>query len=133
MIEVLSLLFVGLGAFFVLVASIGVLRFPDTLTRLHAATKAGAFGTALILVAAILHFQSGEVFVKSLLAMAFFYLTAPIASHLLGRVAYRHRSRRQPLNLKVDEWKAHAVQLKASQNRDDEPPLPPDAESGRAS
>ena len=125
MTEVLSLLFVGLGAFFVLVASIGVIRFPDTLTRLHAATKAGAFGTALLLVAAVLHFQTGEVLVKAVLAMAFFYLTAPISSHLLGRVAYRQRSRRQPLNLGTDEWKTRTALAKVRRTGEAAPPTPP--------
>ncbi len=104
MTDLLTLVFALLGAFFVLVASIGVVRFPDTLSRLHAATKAGAFGTALLLVAAVAHFQTVEVLVKALLTLAFFYLTAPIAGHLLGRVAYRQRSQSHPLNLKVDEW-----------------------------
>ena len=93
-----------LGAAFVLISAIGVVRLPDALCRMHAATKAGAFGTALLLLGAALHFGTAEVMVKALLAILFFYVTAPIAGHLLGRAAYRRRGATE--RLRVDEWKS---------------------------
>ena len=98
----ISLLLLG-GAAFVLIAAIGVVRLPDVLCRMHAATKAGAFGAALLLLGAAAHFRTPEVAVKALLAIAFFYVTAPIAGHLLGRAAYRRRE--GATHLPVDEWK----------------------------
>lgn len=78
-----------LGAFFFLLAAIGVVRFPDFLTRNHAATKAGAFGGALLLAACTVAFPTLGVLAKATLTLTFFYLTAPIAAHMLGRAAMR--------------------------------------------
>lgn len=76
------------GVFFVLVGAIGTFRLPDFYTRTHAAAKAGAFGGSLILVACCLFFLSFPVYVKVFLTIVFFYLTTPVASHMLGRAAY---------------------------------------------
>lgn len=89
MIDLLTGCLVLLGSFFCLLAALGVLRFRDTLSRLHAATKAGAFGSSCLLLAALVQFRDPFVVVEVLLIIAFFYLTTPIASHLLGRVAAR--------------------------------------------
>ncbi len=78
-----------LGAAFFLIAAIGVVRFPDLLTRMHAATKAGAFGGALLLIAAALFFAEAGVIAKCALILLFFYLTAPVAGQMLGRAGYR--------------------------------------------
>ncbi len=77
-----------IGASFVLIAALGVFRFPDFYTRIHAATKAGAFGGALCALAAGLHFLSASGFVQAILIIFFFYITTPVAGHLLGRAAY---------------------------------------------
>ncbi len=98
----IALLLLG-GAAFVLIAAIGVVRLPDVLCRMHAATKAGAFGAALLLIGAAAHFRSPDAAVKALLAIAFFYVTAPISGHLLGRAAYRRGE--GGARLPVDEWK----------------------------
>lgn len=89
-------IFAILGAGFFLVAAIGVARLPDLLTRMHAATKAGAFGGALLLVACALHFETPGVAVKTFLTLIFFYLTAPIAGHMLGRSGYRAGAKLAP-------------------------------------
>ncbi len=73
------------GAFFALVAALGLVRMPDLYCRMHAATKAGAFGVSLILVALVVAAPSLRVFVQSALIIAFFYLTAPIAAQMIGR------------------------------------------------
>lgn len=77
-----------LGAFFALVAALGLVRLPDFYCRMHAAAKAGAFGGALLAFATFLHFQDVRAFLDALLIIVFFYLTTPVASHLLGRAAY---------------------------------------------
>lgn len=85
MIDIITAALVVAGSFFALVAAIGVVRFPDTLCRMHAATKAGAFGASLLLLAAALSIGSVAAAVKATLIVLFFYLTAPIAAHLLAR------------------------------------------------
>lgn len=78
-----------LGAFFAFVAALGVIRFPDFYTRMHAATKAGAFGAALLLLSAALHFGSIRASLMALFIIIFFYLTTPVAAQTLAQAAYR--------------------------------------------
>ncbi len=87
-IVVLINFFVILGCVFVFVAALGVYRFPDFYTRMHAATKAGAFGGANLAIAAALEFANVSTVIQAILIVAFFYITTPVASHLLGRAAY---------------------------------------------
>ena len=81
-LEVLALL----GALLVLLAGVGVVRFPDLYARMHAATKASTLGIGLIGLAAAGGIGGGHA--KALVAVAFIYLTAPSAAHLIGRAAY---------------------------------------------
>jgi multicomponent Na+:H+ antiporter subunit G len=80
------------GAFFVFVAALGIVRFPDLYTRMHAAAKAASFGLGLILTAAALAHGNTETTIKAILAIAFIFLTAPIASHFIARGAYHRRT-----------------------------------------
>lgn len=81
------------GAFFVFVAGLGALRFKDLFMRMHAATKAGSLGLGLLLAAIALAHPSPVVVVKCVLIIAFVFLTAPIAAHMIGRAGYLHKSR----------------------------------------
>jgi multicomponent Na+:H+ antiporter subunit G len=62
---------------------------PDFFMRMHAATKAGAFGAALMLLAAALHFGTLRAVLTSICIVVFFYLTAPVAAQTLGQAAHR--------------------------------------------
>lgn len=77
-----------IGAMFNLIAAIGILRFPDVFTRMHAASKAGTLGSGLMLVAIAIHAADVSVASKALAAITFFLITAPISAHLLARAAY---------------------------------------------
>lgn len=79
------------GAFFAFVAALGVIRLPDFYMRMHAATKAGAFGATLLLLASALHFGSVRAIITSLLIIGFFYLTTPIAAQTIAQAAYRKK------------------------------------------
>jgi multicomponent Na+:H+ antiporter subunit G len=79
------------GAFFVLVASLGLLRLPDVLMRMHATTKAGTLGAGLVLVAVAVVSADMAVAVKAVVVFFFLLLTAPVAAHVLGRAAYYDR------------------------------------------
>lgn len=91
------------GAVFVLIAALGVVRLPDVLSRLHAATKAGAFGAALLLGALLVQAPAASTAIKASLVLVAFYVTAPLAGHLVGRTAYR--SERSRLKLTCDDWR----------------------------
>lgn len=97
---------IALGAFFVGVAALGVLRMPDLFTRMHAATKAGTLGAGLLLVGAALVLRDPWVAIRALLTVAFLALTIPVASHLVARAAYRSGSAPLWSATITDEWKA---------------------------
>lgn len=87
--DLLTIVFMGLGAGFMLIAAIGILRLPDLFTRMHAATKAATLGAACAAVAAMFHFGTHEVAYRATLIIVFLCLTAPVAAHVLSRAAYR--------------------------------------------
>lgn len=77
------------GAVFALIAAIGVIRLPDLFTRMHAASKAGAFGGSLLLLSvAILSFDAG-IAIRAIVGVIFLLLTTPVGAHLLARASYR--------------------------------------------
>jgi multicomponent Na+:H+ antiporter subunit G len=69
------------GAFFILVAAIGIVRFKDLYSRLHASTKAPSFGIFLIVLGVSLFFNMPIVYLKGFFIIVFVYLTAPLAAH----------------------------------------------------
>lgn len=85
------------GALLSLIAAIGLIRFPDVLTRMHAGTKPQVLGLLLILLGLGLRLRSaGDV--GMLLTVAVFQLmTAPVAAHMIGRAAFRHGHVREDL------------------------------------
>lgn len=87
MIEVVTGILALLAGGFALVAALGVLRFPDVLTRMHASSKVGSFAGALALLAAALDIGELGAVTRAVLAVLFLFLTAPIGAHLLGRAA----------------------------------------------
>ncbi|MDB5614075.1 MAG: monovalent cation/H(+) antiporter subunit [Devosia sp.] len=93
------------GAAFSLIATIGVLRLPDLLTRMHAASKAGAVGGGLVLLAvALLCFDAG-VALRAIIGIVFLLLTTPVAAHLLARSNYRITDQ-TPVNNAVAQLKS---------------------------
>jgi multicomponent Na+:H+ antiporter subunit G len=77
------------GSLFALAAAIGLVRLPDLYTRMHSASKAGTVGSGLLLLAAGLYSQDPSILARALAGFVFFLLTAPVAAHLLARVAHR--------------------------------------------
>jgi len=89
MIKVIIISFLLIaGSLFSLLAAIGVIRFPDVYTRMHAATKAPAFGILLLQTAAAIYFSTLYAVAISLMVIIFIFLTAPVASHIISRVAH---------------------------------------------
>lgn len=88
LIDILTGLVIIIGAVFTLVASLGIVRFPDVYSRSHAASKAGTLGSGLLLFALALYAGDLGVASRAFAAFLFLLLTAPIAAHLLVRAAY---------------------------------------------
>lgn len=85
--------FVLSGSFLTLVAAIGVLKFPDLYTRMHATSKAGALGAGCMAAAAAIHFGTLHVMVEAVLVIFFLVLTAPVAAHMISRAGYHSGER----------------------------------------
>ncbi|TQM30068.1 monovalent cation/H(+) antiporter subunit G [Nocardia bhagyanarayanae] len=90
------------GAAMACTAAIAIVRFPDTLTRMHAATKPQVIGLLLVLGGAAIELRGqGNVWLLALVGL-FTLLTAPVIAHLIGRTAYREQRHRDGL-LRVNE------------------------------
>ena len=77
-----------LGVALAVVAGVGLVRFPDVFSRMHAATKPATLGLLLVCVGAALVLDDGGDRAKLLLVAAFQFVTAPVAAHMVGRAAY---------------------------------------------
>ena len=84
-----------LGAVMSLAAAIGLLRFPDLLSRMHAATKPQVFGLLLLLTGLGLQLRSWAMVPVLLLAWLFQLLTVPVSAHMVGRSGYRTKHLRR--------------------------------------
>lgn len=86
------------GAIFSLVGSIGLLKFNDSMTRLHAPTKVGTMGIGALLVASMIHSHvfGGGLSIHELLIMAFLFVTAPISANFIAKVVIHKRACENP-------------------------------------
>ena len=100
--ELIAGVFILLSAFLSMAAGIGIIRFPDVLTRLHAATKPQIAGLAFVLLAIILQVPTWGVLTTAVLIMTFQLLTQPMTAHMLGRSAYRSDHVRRDLLIEDD-------------------------------
>lgn len=77
-----------LGALFVLLAAVGLLRMPDTYLRISVTTKAATLGVGLLLIAAMVYFSDPDITSQAMVIILFIFLTAPVSAHLIGRASY---------------------------------------------
>lgn len=76
------------GAFFMFLAGLGMVRMPDLFLRMSSTTKAGTLGAGLILIGAAIYFDNFGVYTRAFATIGFLLLTAPVAAHMIGRAAY---------------------------------------------
>jgi multicomponent Na+:H+ antiporter subunit G len=88
MTTILGAICLLLGAFFVLVAAVGLVRMPDLMMRMHASTKAGTLGAGLLAVGMMFFFPEISVWTRAVALIFFVVLTAPVAAHMIGRAGY---------------------------------------------
>ncbi|MBF6329150.1 monovalent cation/H(+) antiporter subunit G [Nocardia transvalensis] len=94
-----SYVLIVLGTGLALTAAIAIVRFPDTLSRMHAATKPQVVGLLMVLLGAFIQLRGhGNVWMLALVGL-FTLLTAPAVAHLIGRTAYREQRHRDGLLL----------------------------------
>ena len=110
-IDLVSAVFMVVGALMSLGAAFGLLRFPDLLSRMHAATKPQVLGLFLLLASIGLQMRTWWVWPVLLVAWIFQLLTVPVSAHMVGRAGYRTKHLHREL-LTSDELEA--VVLKAA-------------------
>jgi len=101
-LDVLASILVLAGSTLALTAAIGVVRFPDTLSRMHAATKPQVLGLLLVLMGAALRLRGHPDVGMLILAGLFTLITAPVVANRVGQLAYREQSFRDDLLTKDD-------------------------------
>jgi multicomponent Na+:H+ antiporter subunit G len=95
--DVVAAVLILAGSALALTAAIGVVRFPDTLSRMHAATKPQVLGLLLVLLGAALRLR-GHVDVGMLILTGLFTaITAPVIANRVGQLAYREQNIRDDL------------------------------------
>lgn len=109
-VEWIIYVFLGIGLFFNFLASVGLMRFPDVYTRLHAGTKCTTFGSIFLSIAVMIYgvwkYREGDTALISLsihtfIALVAIMLTNPTGAHAIARAA--HRSGVKPAMAVVDD------------------------------
>jgi multicomponent Na+:H+ antiporter subunit G len=116
--DALSAVFMIAGALMSLAAAIGLLRFPDLLSRMHAATKPQVLGLFLLLASIGLQLRTWWVWPVLLVAWIFQLLTVPVSAHMVGRAGYRTKHLHREL-LSSDELEAVVQKAAAKAARED--------------
>ena len=100
--ESVALVLVAIGAIFMLISSIGILRLPDVFSRMHAAGKATTVGVSFVLLGAGVYFWEQHLFARMVLLIILIFATSPISTTAMARAAY-HTSATGRHHLKRDE------------------------------
>lgn len=86
-LDIMTIAAVSIGAFFYLAGTIGLLRFPDTLSRLHALTKADNLGLALIVLGLLPQVDGPRSALKIICVWMLIQLSGATVAQLIARVA----------------------------------------------
>ncbi|WP_084252779.1 monovalent cation/H(+) antiporter subunit G [Devriesea agamarum] len=101
-LEIVVVILLSLGVVLAMVASIGLLRFPDVLARMHASSKPQSLGMILVLVGLAVGLSAWRDLGMVLLIAIAQLVTVPVASAMVGRAAFR-RGLVHPEGYAVDE------------------------------
>ena len=130
-IDAVTAVLLIVGALMSLGAAIGLLRFPDLMSRMHAATKPQVLGLFLVLAAIGLQMREWWVWPVLLVAWIFQLLTVPVSAHMVGRAGYRTKHLHPEL-LSADELEAVVLRAAGEQaSAGEEPAGETDDEAGK--
>ncbi|WP_423182588.1 monovalent cation/H(+) antiporter subunit G [Arthrobacter sp. NyZ413] len=130
-IDAVTAVLLIVGALMSLGAAIGLLRFPDLMSRMHAATKPQVLGLFLVLAAIGLQMREWWVWPVLLVAWIFQLLTVPVSAHMVGRAGYRTKHLHPEL-LSADELEAVVLRAAGEQaSAGEEPAGEKDEEAGK--
>lgn len=91
-LEWITAAFLLVGALLCFLAAVGVLRFPDTLVRMQASSKASTLGLACLIAGTAVQFPEVSVVIRLGAIAAFIMLTAPLSAHIIARVTLHRRT-----------------------------------------
>jgi len=89
LLDAFSIAAIAAGAFFFLAGTVGLLRFPDAYTRLHALTKADNLGLALVVIGLLPQMDGLLAAAKLVLVWLLVLLSSAVVSQLIARAARR--------------------------------------------
>ncbi len=121
-IDIVASVALIIGALMSLLAGIAVLRFPDTMSRIHAATKPQVLGIILLMLGVGLRIGSPGVIGMLVLIVILQFVTAPVSAHLTVRVAFRNakaddeRATEEPAHSAPDDGPAQMAQALVEEN-----------------
>ncbi len=114
--DIIIYIFLGIGVFFNILAGVGLLRFPDVYTRLHAGTKCTTFGSIFLIGSVILmgfkmwwdgNVNGSVLSIHSIFALIAILLTNPVGAHAIARAA--HRSGVMPAKAVIDDLREKPI------------------------
>lgn len=95
--DVVSAILIITGAALSLAAAIGLARFPDLMSRLHAASKPQIFGLILVLLAVTIQIPRWGPITTMFLIVVFQMMTTTVGTHMVGRAGYRTKRLRRSM------------------------------------
>lgn len=95
MINIISILLFLAGIFFFVVGTVGLLRLPDAITRVHATTKADTLGLGLIVVGLVLMIGFNVTSLKLIFVLVFVWITNPTAAHVISKAKVNQKDRKE--------------------------------------
>ena len=124
-IDYIAIILLAIGAFFNILAGLGLLRFPDVYTRLHAGTKCTTFGAIFICGSVILlgfkMWFTGDadgsiLVIHTIGALIAILVTNPTGAHAIARAA--HRSGVKPFGAVVDDLEGKTARKSAPKKKE---------------
>ncbi len=93
MLYTIGSLFILLGAFFIISGLVGLVRFPDTFTKLHASSVTEVVGIPLALIGLAMTQATFFAAAKILVLIPIIWIIGPVAQHVLSKAAYKSQNK----------------------------------------
>ncbi len=88
--NIISIILLAIGSFFFIIGFIGLNRFKDPFTRLHATTKCDTLGTGSIILAVVIYEGINFISLKLLLIILFVFIANPTTAHVISKGAHKY-------------------------------------------
>lgn len=88
-INIISTIFIIIGLFFIIAGTVGLIRFPDFYSRMHATGKCDTLGEGLVIIGLIIYNGFNMISVKLLFLVIFIFVANPVSTHAIARAAYK--------------------------------------------